>query len=335
MRAWLLPAGSDGFDKLYQDTLPDPEAGPGQVLIAPKAWSINYRDFAVAAGKYFGGALKQPAIPLSDGAGEVVAVGAGVTQFKPGDKVQSAFFTNWVEGPPRMGMALGDGMGPGMLAELVALPETGVVKMAESLSFAEAACLPCAGVTVWNALHEGPRPLRPGDRVLVLGSGGVSVLALQIAKATGCEVFATSSSDEKLERLKALGAAQGVNYKTTPEWGAHVGRVLGGVDKVVEVGGAGTAEQSMAALRTQGEVALIGVLSPEGGPNPRGLMMTGGSMRGIFVGSVAMAKALNAAIDVNGIKPVIGKSFGFDAAKEAYAHAWGPDSFAKTVIELG
>lgn len=334
MRAWLLPAGSDGFDKLYQDTLPDPEPGAGEVLIAPKAWSINYRDFAVAAGKYFGGVLKQPSVPLSDGAGEVIAVGAGVTQFKPGDRVQGAFFTNWVEGGPRMSMALGDGIGPGMLAELVVLPETGVVKMAASLNYAQAATLPCAGVTAWNALHEGPRPLRPGNRVLILGSGGVSVLALQIAKATGCEVIATSSSNAKLEQLKALGASHGVNYKDTPEWGAHVGRVLGGVDKVVEVGGAGTAEQSMAALRSQGEVALIGVLQPDGGPNPRGLMMTAGSMRGIFVGSVAMAKALNAAIDVNGIEPVIGKSFGFDAAKEAYAHAWGPDSFAKTVIEL-
>jgi len=334
MRAWLLPAGSDGFDKLYQDTLPDPTPGPGEVLIAPKAWSINYRDFAVATGKYFGGALQKPTIPLSDGAGEVVAIGAGVTQFQPGDRVQGAFFTNWVEGPPRMSMALGDGMGPGMLAELVVLPETGVVKMAESLSFAEAACLPCAGVTAWNALHEGPRPLRPGDKVLILGSGGVSMLALQIARATGCEVIATSSSDAKLEQVKALGAAHGVNYKSVPEWGAHVRQHFGAVDKVVEVGGAGTAEQSMAALRTQGEVAMIGVLSPEGGPNPRGLMMTAGSLRGIFVGSAAMAKALNAAIDVNGIKPLIGKSFGFDDAPAAYAHAWGPESFAKTVIEL-
>lgn len=334
MRAWLLPAGSDGFDKLYQDTLPDPTPGPGEVLIAPKAWSINYRDFAVAAGKYFGGVLQKPSVPLSDGAGEVVAVGAGVTQFKPGDRVQGAFFTNWVEGAPRHSMALGDGMGPGMLAELVVLPETGVVPMAQSLSFAQAACLPCAGVTAWNALHEGPRALRPGDRVLVLGSGGVSVLALQIARATGCEVIATSSSDEKLEQMKALGAAHGVNYKTEPNWGVHIRQQFGGVDKVVEVGGAGTAEQSMAALRTQGEVAMIGVLSPEGGPNPRGLMMTAGSLRGIFVGSVEMAKRLNAAVDVNGIEPVIGKSFGFDQAQEAYAHAWGPGSFSKTVIEL-
>lgn len=334
MRAWQLPAGSDGFDKLFQAELPQPEPGPGEVLIRVRACSINYRDFAVAAGKYFGGALAAPAVPLSDGAGEVAAVGAGVTRFKEGDRVQGSFFPLWVEGPPRMGPALGDGTSPGMLAEYVVLPESGVVPMAASLDFAEAATLPCAGVTAWNALYEGPRALVPGNRVLVLGSGGVSMLALQLARAGGCEVIATSSSDEKLERVRALGAAHTVNYKTTPEWGNHVGRALGGVDKVVEVGGAGTAEQSMAALRTQGEVALIGVLSPEGGPNPRGLMMTGGSIRGIFVGSAAMAQRLNAAVDANGIKPLIGARFAFDQAKDAYAHAWGPDSFAKTVIEV-
>jgi NADPH:quinone reductase-like Zn-dependent oxidoreductase len=334
MRAWMLPAGSDGFDKLYQTELPDPVPGPGEVLIQMQAWSINYRDFAVAAGKYFGGALKNPAIPLSDGAGVVATVGPGVTKFKQGDRVQSAFFMHWEEGPPRMGPALGDGMAPGTLAELVVLPESGVVPMAQSLEFAQAACLPCAGVTAWNALHEGPRPLRPGDRVLVLGSGGVSMLALQIARASGCEVIATSSSDDKLERVRTLGAAHTVNYKTTPEWGPWIAQNLGGVDKVVEVGGAGTAEQSISALRTQGEVAMIGVLAPEGGPNPRGLMMTAGIMRGIFVGSAAMAKSLNAAIDANGIEPLIGARFGFEQAKEAYAHAWGQDSFAKTVIEL-
>jgi len=334
MRAWMLPAGSDGFDKLYIEERPDPAPGPGEVLIEVRACSINYRDFAVAAGKYFGGALKAPAVPLSDGAGVVAAVGAGVTRFKQGDRVQSSFFMNWEEGPPRMGPALGDGFSPGMLAERVVLPESGVVPMAASLDFAQAACLPCAGVTAWNALYEGPRALVPGNRVLVLGSGGVSMLALQLARAGGCEVIATSSSVDKLSRILELGASHVVNYKDTPDWGRHVGQELGGVDKVVEVGGAGTAEQSMAALRTQGEVALIGVLAPEGGPNPRGLMMTAGSMRGIFVGSAAMARRLNAAVDANRIEPLIGARFKFEQAKEAYAHAWGPDSFAKTVIEL-
>ncbi len=248
--------------------------------------------------------------------------------------MQGSFFQAWEDGPPRLGPALGDGFAPGMLAELVVLPEAGVVPMAESLDYAQAACLPCAGVTAWNALYEGPRALVPGMKVLVLGSGGVSMLALQLARAGGCEVIATSSSNDKLAQIRQLGAAHTVNYKDMPDWGRYVGQELGGVDKVVEVGGAGTAEQSMAALRTQGEVALIGVLAPEGGPNPRGLMMTGGTMRGIFVGSVAMARRLNAAIDANGIEPLIGARFGFEQAKEAYAHAWGPDSFAKTVIEV-
>ena len=334
MRAWMLPAGSDGFERLELKDLPDPEPGPGEVLIQVHACSVNYRDFAIAKGVYFGGAIKEPAVPLSDGAGQVVAVGPGVKRFGIGDRVQGSFFMNWEDGPPRMGPALGDGTSPGMLAEYVVLPETGVVSMAESLDYAQAACLPCAGVTAWNALHEGPRPIKAGERVLVLGSGGVSMIALQIARASGCEVIATSSSDEKLERIKALGAAHVVNYNHTPEWGPFIGRNLGGVDKVVEVGGAGTAEQSMAALRTLGEVALIGVLAPEGGPNPRGLMMTAGIMRGIFVGSAAMANRLNAAVDANGIEPLIGKRFGFEQAKDAYAHAWGPESFAKTVIEL-
>src|SRR6478735_2240622 len=334
MRAWRLPAGSDGFDRLSLEELPDPTPGPGEVLVQVHACSLNYRDFAVAAGKYFGGALKAPAVPLSDGAGQVVAVGGGVKRFKEGDRVQSSFFTQWEDGPPRGSPALGDGFAPGMLAELVVLPETGVVPMAGTLDYAQAACLPCAGVTAWNALYEGPRALVPGNRVLVLGSGGVSMLAFQLARAGGGEVIATSSSDDKLARVRELGATHTVNYKTNPEWGPFVGRELGGVDKVIEVGGAGTTEQSMAALRTQGEVALIGVLQPEGGPNPRGLMMTGGSLRGIFVGSAAMARRLNAAIDVSHIAPLIGSRFGFEQAKEAYAHAWGPDSFAKTVIEL-
>ncbi|MCL6250047.1 NAD(P)-dependent alcohol dehydrogenase [Altererythrobacter sp. KTW20L] len=334
MRAWMLPAGSEGFDQLYMEDLPDPVAGPGEVLIAPRAWSINYRDFAVAAGKYFGGALKAPAIPLSDGAGEVLTVGEGVTEFKPGDRVQGSFFLDWASGPQVMGRALGDGFAPGMLAEKVVLPASGVVKMADSLDFAQAACMPCAGVTAWNALFEGGRPIKEGSRVLVLGSGGVSMIALGLARAAGAEVIATSSSDEKLTRIKGMGAAHLVNYKEVPDWGAHVAKEFGGAHKVVEVGGVGTLPQSMAALASEGEIALIGVLTDGDPPHPRALMMTGGSIRGIFVGSVEMADKLNAFVDAHKIEVPIGGRFTFDNAPAAYAHAWGPDSFGKTVIEL-
>lgn len=334
MRAWLLPEGCDGFDKLYCEELPDPELGDGEVMIAPKAWSINYRDFAVAAGKYFGGPITEPSIPLSDGAGEVIAVGKGVNNVAVGDKVQGSFFLDWMDGPQAMGRALGDGKAPGMLAEKVVLPQQGVVKIAESLSYAEAACMPCAGVTAYNALFMGGRPVGPGSRVLVLGTGGVSMIALQLAKAAGAEVIATSSSDEKLEKVKALGADYTVNYKAIPEWGAHVVKEFGGATQVVEVGGTGTLAQSVAALAPEGEVALIGVLSQGEPPNPSALMMTGGSIRGIFVGSVRMAKDLNTMVDEKAIKPPIGASFGFDEAVAAYAHAWGPDSFGKTVITL-
>ncbi len=333
MRAWMLPAGSDGFDKLYMEDLPEPELGPGEVLIAPKAWSINYRDFAVASGHYFGGALQQPAIPLSDGAGEVIAVGEGVSSVVVGDRVQGSFFLDWIDGPHMMGRALGDGHGPGMLAEKVVLPEQAVVKVASSLDLSQAACMPCAGVTAWNALTKG-RPVKAGDKVLVLGTGGVSMIALLLAKAMGAEVIATSSSDEKLERVKNMGADHVINYKDTPEWGAAIKEKFGGADKVVEVGGVGTLQQSMQALANEGEIALIGVLSQGEPPSPHALMMTGGSIRGIFVGSVQMARDLNAFVDEHKIEPPIGGRFAFDNAPGAYGHAWGPDSFAKTVIEL-
>jgi NADPH:quinone reductase-like Zn-dependent oxidoreductase len=181
---------------------------------------------------------------------------------------------------------------------------------------------------------HGGRPIEPGSKVLVLGSGGVSLIALALAKAAGAEVIATSSSDAKLAQVHALGAAHTVNYATTPEWGAYVAKEFGGADKVVEVGGVGTLPQSLAALAPEGEIALIGVLSEGPPPHPRQLMMTGGSIRGIFVGSVAMARELNAFVDAHGVTPAIGKTFAFEDVPAAYAHAWGKDSFGKTVIAL-
>ncbi|WAT16876.1 NAD(P)-dependent alcohol dehydrogenase [Aurantiacibacter sp. MUD11] len=335
MRAWLLPEGSDGFDKLYLDELPDPEPGPGEVVVAPTAWSLNYRDFAVASGKYFGGAITEPSVPLSDGAGKIVAVGEGVKSVRVGDKVQSTFFQGWIDGPPKFVPALGDGKAPGMLAEKVVLSEHGVIPMARSLDEQQASCLPCAGVTAWNALFEGGNPLKAGQKVLVLGTGGVSLIALKLAKAAGAEVIATSSSDEKLEQVKALGADHTINYKDIPEWGAHVRDTFGGADKIIEVGGTGTLKQSMDACAMLAEIALIGVLTQGDPPDTHALMFTGSSIRGIFVGSARMARDLNAFIDKHHITFPIGKTFAFEEADQAYAHGWGPDSFGKTVIALG
>lgn len=336
MRSWIINAGGSGLDdmRIVESAIPEPTAG--EVLIRIHACSLNYRDQAIVAGNYFGGRVAVDQVPLSDGAGVVEAIGAGVTRFAVGDRVAGLFFQNWQDGAPSAtaGPALGAPPATGMLADYVALPEIGVTKIAESLSLEEAATLPCAGVTAWNALMEGPRPTRPGDSVLVLGTGGVSLLALQIARAAGATVIATSSSDDKLARAKALGAAHGINYGTQPDWGAAAAALVGGVDHVVEVGGVGTINRSMQAAGFGGEIALIGVLTREGDTNPHALMMKGSSIRGIFVGSGAMAARLNACIDATGFKPVIDKMFGFDEAVEAYRYQASSSLFGKVVIRL-
>lgn len=337
MKAWRLAKGAATLDDLILVEADMPVAGPGEALVRIRACSLNYRDQMVVQGRYFGGAIDRDITPLSDGVGEVVEVGAGVSRFKAGDRVAGTFFQNWLAGPPNphQGPALGAPPAKGMLAEYVTLPEAGLVPLAETLSFEEAATLPCAGVTVWNALMEGARPLKAGDSVLVLGTGGVSLLALQFAKAAGARVIATSSSDAKLERVKALGADATINYRATPEWGAEAARLAGGgVDHVVEVGGIGTLAQSMAAVGFGGEIALIGVLTRSGEALPHGLMSKGATLRGIFVGSAAMAIALNRAVDAVGIKPVIDRVFPFEAAKDAYSYQASPDLFGKVVIVM-
>ncbi|HQS96852.1 MAG: NAD(P)-dependent alcohol dehydrogenase [Novosphingobium sp. 16-62-11] len=337
MRQWLISAGSTSLDDLKLVEAAEPQVGLGEVAVRVRACSLNFRDQIIPLGFYMGGVVQQDTVPLSDGAGEVVAVGEGVTSVAVGDRVAGTFFQDWMDGPPNpaMGVALGAPPAPGMLQDVVVLPERGVVKLAETLDFVEAACLPCAGVTAWNALMEGPRPVKAGDTVLVLGTGGVSLLALQIAKAAGATVIATSSSDEKLERVKALGADHVINYRTTPEWGAEAARIAGGgVDKVVEVGGAGTLKQSIAAVGFAGEIALIGVLTREGDTSPHGLMFKGASIRGIFVGSKGMAQRLNAFIDAHGIKPVVDRSFAMEGLKDAFAYQSSAGLFGKVAITL-
>jgi NADPH:quinone reductase-like Zn-dependent oxidoreductase len=335
MKAWQLNKGASSLDDLVLGEREKPEPGPGEVLIRVRACSINYRDSLIPKGQYMGGVIDCDITPLSDGAGEVEAIGAGVTQFKVGDRVAGTFFQGWDSGvPSRIFPALGAPPAKGMLAEYVTLPENGVVPVAASLSYEEAATLPCAGVTAWNALMEGYPPVKPGTWVAILGTGGVSLLALQIAKAAGARVIATSSSDEKLERVRALGADAVINYRTTPEWGVEAARITGGVDHVVEVGGQGTLAQSMQAIGFNGEIAIIGVLSREGNVTPRDMMFKAGRMRGIFVGSAAMARSLNKAIDANGIKPVVDKIFSFDDVKAAYGYHASPALFGKVVITL-
>lgn len=336
MKSWQLNNGATSLDDLVLVEREKPTPGPGEVLIRVRACSLNYRDSLIPKGFYMGGVIDRDITPLSDGVGEVESVGAGVTQYKVGDRVAGTFFQGWVSGPPSaaVGPALGAPPAQGMLSEYVVLPEYGVVPIAVSLSFEEAATLPCAGVTAWNALMEGFPSVTPGAWVAVLGTGGVSLLALQIAKAAGARVIATSSSDEKLERVRAMGADAVVNYKTTPDWGVEAMRITGGVDHVVEVGGQGTMAQSMQAIGFGGEIAIIGVLSLEGSVTPRDIMFKAGRMRGIFVGSAAMARSLNAAIDANQIKPVIDKVFAFDDARAAYDYHASPALFGKTVITL-
>src|ERR1019366_4562636 len=320
MKVYEVVKGSTTLDGLRQSERTEPRPGPHEVLIRVRATSINSRDHMVVTGKYFGGAVERDTVPLSDGAGEVVSVGPAVTRFKKGDRVIGTFFQTWIDGPrtkfsPALGVPL-----DGTLSEYIALHEDGVVAMPPSLSFEEAATLPCAGVTAWSALMVLGTRIKPGDTVLCLGTGGVSTQAMQLAKAAGARVIITSSSDEKLAQARQLGAWEGINYKSHPEWQKEVARLTEGrgVDCVIEVGGVGTLARSYEAIGFGGKIALIGFLGGFAGEqNPYNLMMKGGSLHGIGVGSTAMFEDMNRAIDVNRIKPIVGKVFPFDEAPEA------------------
>ncbi len=326
-----------GPDSLRLDDLPEPIPAPGEALVRVHAASLNFRDLLVLKGQY-NPRIALPAVPLSDGAGEVEAVGTGVTRVKPGDRVAAAFMPGWVGGAPsdaRARTALGAG-GTGMLAEMVALPAEGLVKIPDHLTFEEASTLPCAGVTAWHAVvTEGQ--VKAGDTVLVQGTGGVSMFALQFARLNGARVIATSSSDEKLSRVLALGASDGINYKTNPDWEKAVRELTGGegVDQVVEVGGAGTLTRSLRAARTGGRVSLIGVLT--GGSSEvdiRPALMKNLRIQGIYVGSVEMFEAMNRAIAQHRIRPVVDSIFQIERAAEAYRHLESGAHFGKIVIRL-
>lgn len=323
-------------DTLEPVELPEPgQPGPGQVLVRVHATSLNYHDYAVVSG----GIPTEPGrIPMSDGGGIVQAVGEGVAAFKPGDQVVSTFFLNWPDGEPLaggFGQVPGDGV-DGYARELDLTTAEGWTHTPKGWNHAEAATITCAGVTAWRALVVDGQ-IKPGSSVLIQGTGGVSIYALQIAKAMGCTVIATSSSDEKLERLKALGADELINYRSEPKWGGAVRKLTGGagVDHVVEIGGAGTLPQSIVAARNGGHIALIGVLAGVAGPVPTVAIM-GKQLKaiGLTVGSRRHQLDMVRAIDVAGYRPILDRRFPLEQLADAFRHQASNSHFGKIVVDI-
>jgi NADPH:quinone reductase-like Zn-dependent oxidoreductase len=335
MRLFRLPEPG-AIDNLRLVSAPDPVPGPFEVLVRVRATSLNFRDLSVVRGLYGRGGHRPDLVPLSDGAGEVIALGPGVTRVKTGDRVAGIFMQRWLVGAitGTAGASALGGAIDGMLAERVVLHEDGLVHLPPHLSYEEAATLPCAAVTAWHALVEHGQ-VRAGETVLVLGTGGVSVFALQFARMHGARVIATSSSDDKISRLRDLGADATVNYRSTPEWQIAVKDATDGqgVDYVVEVGGAGTLPRSIEATRIGGKIGLIGVLTG-GEVNPTPLMRKQINLQGIYVGSRAMFEAMNRAIALHAMRPVIDSVFAFEDAQAAYRHLAGGGHFGKVVIRL-
>jgi len=337
MRAYQLPKGGAGIDALVKVERPNPEPAYRQVVVKVNACSLNFRDLGIVRGTYRM-PVRENLIPLSDGAGEVIEVGPGVTRVKVGDRVAGCFFQRWTGGEAPADVhasALGGGI-DGMLAEYAVLEEDGIVKIPAHLSLEEGATLPCAGVTVWNAMMEHAK-LIAGQTVLLQGTGGVSIFGLQLARMMGIQVIITSSSDDKLARAKALGANHGINYKTTPDWEkAALGFTGGrGVDHVVEVGGAATLARSFGAIRVGGKISLIGGLSgPATELNPGLIFARRANVQGISVGSTQMFEAMSRAIAASGIKPALDKVFPFDEAQAAYRHMASGAHFGKIVIRV-
>jgi NADPH:quinone reductase-like Zn-dependent oxidoreductase len=333
----FVRSAAQGPFTMQKVEVPVPPPGAHQVLIRVHATSLNRRDIFVLQGQYPVGP-RQLIVPLSDGAGEIVALGSGATRFHLGDRVAGIFFQTWISGRPpanAVQSALG-GFIDGMLSQFVVLDEAGVVKIPKTLTYEEAATLPCAGVTAWNGLFTRGQ-MQPGDYVLLEGTGGVSLLGLSLALADGAKPIITSSHDEKLARAKALGAIGGVNYITTPAWEKPVRELTAGagVQEILEVGGKDTLAHALATLGSGGHVALIGGLSGFGGNMPVTVLLNGNmTASGIYVGSRADFEALNAFIDAHHVKPVIDKVYEFDDAAAAFAAMEKGESFGKTVIRV-
>lgn len=311
--------------------------GAREVRVAIRAASLNYRDLLIKRGQ--GGASLAEPVPLSDGAGEITEVGPEVSDWKVGDRVMTSFFQTWMDGPfdPSYFAGAMGGSIDGVLAEQIVAPETGLVHIPQLMTYAEAATLPCAAVTAWGALFERGRPVKAGDILLVQGTGGVAMFGLQFAKAVGAKVVVLSSSDEKLARAMALGADFGINYKTTPVWATAVRAVTAGhgADHILELGGARTFDQSVAAVAANGSIAQIGVLTGFGAtPNLNGLYAANASINGIMVGPKAFLERVSVFMAEHRIAPVIDRTFAFDDANEAFDHLEAANHMGKIVITV-
>ena len=329
MKIFEVIAGASSLEGLVAAERPKPEPGPTEVLMRMHAASLNFRDLAIVRGKYIGGPVTQNTIPLSDGAGIVEAVGEAVTTFAAGDRVTATFS----QGGPMQ--TLGSPL-DGTLAEYCVFDQFGLLKIPDAISLEHAATLPCAGVTAFNALFAGKR-LHPGDTVLTLGTGGVSIIALQLAKAAGARVIITSSSDEKLETARSLGADVTINYREQPDWEVAVLEATGGsgADHIVELGGVGTLPRSYQCVAHEGEIKLIGVITlPDGDLSPYPLMFKSATLRGIFVGRRHLFVDLLKAIAQSGIEPVIDKEFAFDDTVAAYEYLASAQHLGKVVIRI-
>jgi NADPH:quinone reductase-like Zn-dependent oxidoreductase len=338
MHAYEIIAGSTGLEGLRRCERAEPKPQPTQILVRIRAAALNYRDLLVVRGHYMGGKIAADTIPLSDGAGEVVAMGSAVTRFRIGEFVAGTFFRGWIDGKPPRGplVALGAPPADGVLAEFAVFDQQDAVSVPAHLSAASAATLPCAAVTAWRSLVDIGKTA-PGETVLILGTGGVSMFGLQFALMAGARVLVTSSSDEKLARAKALGAAGTINYRTHPEWDREVLRLTDGrgVDHVLDVGGAGTLGRSIGAVAAGGQIAMIGVLTGVGAAgSPYGLLGKQASLQGVYVGSRGHFERMNDAVSAHRMEPILDREFSFDDAPAAYRHLEGASHFGKVVIRL-
>lgn len=339
MEFYQLPAASEGPRELTRKTGPDPTPDSGEVVVRIAACSLNYRDLLVQSGKSGSGG-DDPVVPLSDGAGTIESVGEGVDKWKAGDRVALTFFRDWEDGrfDMRYHKAARGGSCDGVLSELVAAPAHSLVAIPDYLSLEEAAALPCAAVTAWHGLMERSRPLTADDTILCLGTGGVSIYALQIAKAVGAKAIVTSSSDEKLATARELGADDTVNYRTTPDWDKAVFQLTEkrGVDHVVEVGGPGTIEKSMKSVAAGGSIALIGVLTGFDAPQTSlfPLVTKNVDLSGIYVGNRAMFERMLSFFEKHEIHPVIDRTFSFYEAPDAYSYLEKGEHLGKVVFTL-